>query len=109
MKIITPLLLFGFLAGCIIGPTDPPYEKGYLYGNTEASVLIAQARDGKPTGAKRGEACTTAIAGPLVQYGDMSVKKAASDAGIVKVNFIDYSSLNILSLYHTKCVIVIGD
>jgi hypothetical protein len=62
---------------------------------------------GERVGAKEGTACGQSILG-LIATGDASLKEAARDGGITKIDSVDHKSRNILGIMAEFCTIVRG-
>ena len=92
------------VAGCLVAPVIPPL--GALY--TDMSAPLDNDLQGQALGSKKGTGETTSILG-MVTWGDASVATAAEQAGILKVNHVDYDFLNILGVYQRFTVVVHGD
>ncbi len=103
MKKFQSLLVLGlasmFLTGCIAVYTP---AIGVLftevYGPLDAGTRV---------GAKEGEACAQSVLA-LVATGDASIKAAARNGGITKIDSVDHYSRNILGVLGEFCTIVRG-
>lgn len=62
---------------------------------------------GERVGTKEGSACGQSILG-LIATGDASLKEAARDGGITKIDSVDHKSRNILGIMAEFCTIVRG-
>ena len=78
---------------------------GMLY--TEVSSPMAVA-NGDLSYSKVGTAMATSVLG-LVATGDASIKAAASNGGITKIKFVEYSVRNILGVIGEYTTTVYGD
>jgi hypothetical protein len=87
--------------GCVGAPIVPPL--GLVYTDIDAPLSLLGG-----TGARRGEASVTSILG-LVSTGDGSVKAAAADGGISRVQRVDYEFFNVLGVYQRYTTVAYGD
>lgn len=79
---------------------------GSIVQNTTLNKDVSTAT---PVGAKSGEACVSGILG-IISSGDASIKAAAANGGLTKVNAVDYKVDNLLGSVITKtCTIARGD
>jgi hypothetical protein len=62
---------------------------------------------GERVGAKEGKACAQSILA-MIATGDASLKEAARDGGITKIDSVDHYSRNILGIMGEFCTIVRG-
>lgn len=70
-----------------------------------------------PIGSKMGKAETYYLNSPITFYyvpiefafGDAAVKRAADEAGITKIYFVDYEFINVLTIYQRMTIRVFGD
>ena len=62
---------------------------------------------GERVGTKEGTACAQSILG-LIAIDDASIKEAARNGGITKVDSVDHHSTNILGIIAKFCTIVRG-
>ena len=62
---------------------------------------------GDQVGAKEGTSCAQSILG-LVATGDASIKAAAKDGGITRIDSVDHYSRNVLGILGEFCTIVRG-
>ena len=62
---------------------------------------------GERVGTKEGTACAQSILA-LIATGDASIKEAARDGGITKIDSVDHKSKNILGIMAEFCTIVRG-
>lgn len=90
------------LGGCAISTRAP--VTGFIYQGTQANE-DATSNSGA---SKRGEACATSILG-WIGVGEASIDKAADQAGITKVAYVDSSSFGVLGIYAEYCAIVYGE
>ncbi len=88
------------LSGCAT-----PYPYGAFYTEIKAPAGIAQ---GDLSYSKVGTSKSTSILG-LVATGDGSIKTAASNGGINRVKYVEYSAKNILGLFGEYTTTVYGD
>lgn len=102
------------LAACgaqrIASPVIP--GQGLLYTSYKAPVQVNF--NATPRGSKHGEGIVTYLREPLftqfdVAFGDASVAKAASSAGITTIHYTDYEVLSILGVYVQFKLHVYGD
>lgn len=92
--------------GCLMAPVVPPM--GSFYTHIEAPLDL-DSQGGKAIGPKRGEATCKAYAG-MVSVGDASVRAAAKNGGIERVNHVDYRFKNyLLGLYSSYTTIAYGE
>ncbi|NQU42923.1 hypothetical protein HQ520_06525 [bacterium] len=95
------------LSACVTAPVVPPLAG--VYTNIEAPLDLASGDQGKVIGPKRGESSSIAILG-LVAVGNAGVYKAAQEAGITRVNHLDYHFKNYLfGVYAKYTTIVYGE
>ena len=93
------------LAGCVIrAPVVPP--QGILFSNTSVPLGV-EMRETKINW-NCGKASTYNVLG-LVAWGDASIKAAAVDARLKKVNHLDYKQLNVMYLFQMYTTIAYGD
>ena len=97
--LIAIVLASSFLSGCIAVYTP---AIGVLYTEVYGPI-DAGSRDG----AKDGTSCAQSVLG-LVATGDASIKAAARDGGITKIDSVDHFSKNILGIIGEFCTIVRG-
>jgi hypothetical protein len=70
-----------------------------------------------PIGSKMGKAETYYLNSPITFYyvpiefafGDAAVKRAADEAGITTIYFVDYEFINVLTIYQRMTIRVFGD
>jgi TRL-like protein family len=101
--------------GCAIGagaPVRPP--GGYLF--TYVSAPVDTNFSSTPVGSKVGTADSRYLYIPVstyvpleVAFGDAAVKRAADDAGITTIHYIDYTYLRFLGIYEQLTIRVYGD
>jgi hypothetical protein len=101
------IVAISFVAGCS-APWHPPI--GVIY--TDASGInpstLVEASDGDRAGSKSGTACATGFLG-VFSTGDMSLETAKKNAGITRVDTLDYQTKTILlGLYAHNCTVVTG-
>jgi hypothetical protein len=102
MKIIKPSLVLGVLCllsmslnGCMyVAPVMPP--QGLLFSNIAAP--IDTDAESTPTSSKVGESSTSTVLG-LFSFGDASLDTAARNGNLTKIEYIDYTYLNVLGLF----------
>ena|SRR5215475_16136741 len=89
--------------GCVMpnGPIGGTY--GYVYTDVSGPVL-ATSNSGAT---KMGEATSTGII--CVATGDSSIKTAAANGGITKIQHVDYHVTSVLGLYVKTVVTVYGE
>jgi hypothetical protein len=92
------------LAGCIgvgAGGIGAP-AVGVLYTDIHGPLYA-----GDEVGKKEGKACVQSILG-LIATGDASIKEAARDGAITKIDSVDHYTRNILGVLGEFCTIVRG-
>jgi hypothetical protein len=96
------LVLAGMIlaAGCISTRSD-------VGGFITLTKSSGQAVDGVVKSTKVGTAEAKGII--IVAFGDSSVDAACKQAGITKIHYIDYETVNILGLYGTVKTTVYGE
>jgi starvation-inducible outer membrane lipoprotein len=106
--LIVFVTVFGLaLAGCV-GTAPVELPKSPIVANWKAP--LSTNVDKTQLGSKVGKATNKTYAFGLVSMGDMSVAKAARDAGIKTINHVDYSYKNsFLFFYQETSIIVYGD
>jgi hypothetical protein len=89
--------------GCVMpsGPTGGVY--GFVYTEVSGPVL-ATSNSGAT---KMGEASSTGII--CVATGDSSIKTAAANGGITKIQHVDYHTTSVLGVYVKTTVTVYGE
>ncbi len=87
------------MSGCM--PVYSPLQ-GALYTEVWGPIDA-----GERVGSKEGSACAQGILG-LIATGDASIKEAARDGGITKIDSVDHKSKNILGILAEFCTIVRG-
>ena len=97
------LLTVVFGSGCAM--VNAPVN-GYLFTNLENAVM-ATSNPISPT-QKHGKASSASVMG-LVAFGESSIAKAASRAGITKISHVDSSSYSLLGLYSSYSIHVYGE
>jgi hypothetical protein len=93
-----------FSSGCIAvgyGGQGMP-AMGLLYTEVYGPVSA-----GSRVGSKEGTACAQSVLG-LVATGDASIKEAARDGGITKIDSVDHYNRSILGIIGDFCTIVRG-
>lgn len=97
---------------CIVGSSLIVPGTVWAAGATPVGVIYNQTTTGlstnngiKPT--KEGSTCSYSILS-LIAFGDATVNRAKTDAGITKVASVDNSAFNILGVYGRYCTIVKG-
>lgn len=83
------------------GPTGGVY--GFVYTEVSGPVL-ATSNSGAT---KMGEASSTGII--CVATGDSSIKTAAANGGITKIQHVDYHTTSVLGVYVKTTVTVYGE
>jgi hypothetical protein len=92
-------------------PVRPPV--GWLF--TQFSAPIDTNFSATPVGSKVGSADTHYIYIPIqnlpleLAFGDAAVERAARDAGITTIHYVDYEYVRILGIYQLVTVKVSGD
>jgi hypothetical protein len=99
---LVSLVLAGavFAAGCISTRSDV----GAMVTVTKSSGQVA---DGVVKSPKVGRAEARGIV--VVALGDSSIAAACANGGITKIHYIDYETLNILSVYGRVVTVVYGE
>lgn len=105
------LLLVGLLCGVVFmatgcmltAPVVPPVA--FVYTDVKAPLDV-DANNTAVTG-KKGTASTMNILG-IVATGDASIKAAAEDGGITRVEHADYEYFNVLFVFSKYTTIVYG-
>lgn len=92
------------MSGCMVAPVVPP--AGGIYNDWKAPLNYEQ--QGNQFGLKTGTASTGSILG-LVAWGDGSIRAAAANGGITKVNNADYEYFNVIGIYQRYTTIVYGE
>ena len=92
------------LSGCMKAPVMPPW--GMIY-NSYMAPLSYEGK-GLPVGNKSGTASTESILG-MVAWGDGSLKTAAANGKLTKVNHIDYEYFNVLGVYQCYTTVAYGE
>ena len=106
LALTTTVAVFGLAlgtTGCIGAPVVPPL--GLIYTDTEAPLTLGPSDN---TGQRRGTASVTSYL-MLVSLGDGSVKAAAENGGIRKVERVEYEFTNILGLYQRYTTVAYGN
>jgi hypothetical protein len=91
-------------AGIYSAPVMPP--QAFVFTNIKAPIDIDA--NGSPMPSKKGESSSINVLG-IVAVGDASVKAAADDGGLVRVEHIDYEFLNVLGVFSKFTVIAYGE
>ncbi len=73
------------------------------------SMTMPVAVSSNPVGPKVGKASGNTFLGVLAFGVDVSIQKAAKNAGITKISTVDIQRNDILGLYQTYTVIVTGE
>ena len=89
------------LSGCAFAPVVPP--RGLLYNDQKAPLF-----GGRSAGPLVGEASSYSVMF-LVGWGDSSIRAAAKNGGITRIQNVDYRLVHFLGLYQRFTVIVSGD
>jgi hypothetical protein len=108
-SLVIAVVVVTSLVGCLAAPWHPP--SGVIY--TDASGINpstqVQSSDGVRAGKKSGSACAEGYLG-LVSTGDMSLETAKRNAGITRVDTLDYQTTGILGgIYIKNCTVVSGE
>ena len=104
---VVVVLLVGVLAGCAGGVWAPVIPPGaWVYTNTKAPLDVDV--ENTVIGKRHGEASTMNVLG-LVAWGDGSVRAAARDGNITKVQHLDYQQLSVLGVFSRYTTIVYGE
>ena len=97
-------------------PVEPPV--GFLYHRVSAPIDTNFTAT--PVGSKVGSADTYYLYFPLnyvsaspipieLAFGDAAIERAAKDAGITTIHYVDYEYIRILGIYQMVTVKVSGD
>jgi hypothetical protein len=93
-------------------PVRPPL--GVIYSNTRAPMSIAW--DKTPVGGKEGQSAAYSVGVPIlfggslrVAWGDGSIDTAQANGGLSKVNYTEYTSWSILSVFTKTTTHVYGE
>jgi len=103
--VLAAVLVVG-ASGCGLYSAPVMPSLGWVYSEVKAPLDIDM--DKTTLGTKVGRAQVESILG-LVSTGDCSIQKAASSAGIMTVNHVDYEYYNVLGVIQRFTVIVYGD
>jgi len=107
ISLMAMIVAVSLAAGCS-APWHPPLGLGYTNASGINPSTIVEASDGARAGSKSGTACATGFLG-LFSTGDMSLDTAKKNAGITRVDTLDYQTENILfGLYAKNCTVVTG-
>ncbi|MCX7048280.1 MAG: TRL-like family protein [Candidatus Sumerlaeota bacterium] len=90
--------------GCLRAPVMPPV--GLIYN--EYMAPLSYEGKGLPLGSKSGTASTESILG-LVAWGDASLKTAAANGRLTKINHVDYEYLNVIGVYQHYTTVAYGE
>ena len=90
------------LGGCAAGVRSP--VSGSLYLDVKSSDSVGTG----VVSQKMGSAQATTVLG-WVGHGDASISTAAKAAGITKVSYVDYHSMQILGIFGSTETIVYGE
>ena len=95
--------LAALVAGCVapMGPVGA--VGGSIYMDVSGPVLATS----NSSCSKVGEACSQGILG--FATGDCSIKTAAANAGITKIQHVDYRTMSVLGVYAKTTVTVYGE
>jgi len=107
--LIIALSITAFAIGCVQPGWHPP--QGLIYSSTSGvnPSTEVEASGGTSASPRTGVACATAVFS-LVGWGDMSLKAAKKDGGIVRVDSLDYSTTSILlGLFQENCTVITGE
>lgn len=100
MKVVLTLALAGILGGC--ASADSAVNAAWY-----VSAKKGVATNGSVKG-KTGVACATSILG-LIGTGDASIRTAAKNGGIEKINNVDSEATQILGFFAKYCTHVTGE
>ena len=89
--------------GCV-GPMGPVGAAGGMLYTDVSGPVLATSNSGAT---KMGEATSTGII--CVATGDSSIKTAAANGGITKIQHVDYHVTSVLGLYVKTVVTVYGE
>ena len=97
------------LSGCAIMGSAPPPGVLYTGAKGVGPATSAVVTDGVRPGPKSGKACAMGVLG-LASWGDMSLEQAKKNAGITRVDTVDYETMSILGVVYAKnCTMVTGE
>jgi len=100
---LSAVAVVGLFTGCI-GPMGPVGAVGAVVYMDVSGPLLATSNSGA---SKVGEASSTGII--CIATGDSSIKTAAANGGITKIQHVDYHVMSILGLYAKTTVTVYGE
>ncbi len=107
--VLTAVLCVALLTmtGCLRAPVIPPL--GVIYSDVKAPLDVDANNTviGGATTKKPGMASCINVLG-LVSVGDASVKAAADDGAITKIDHVDYEFMCVLFVYSKYTTIVYG-
>ena len=109
MKRLSLLLVLGALlltVGCATyrAPVMPP--GGLLF--MAVSAPLDTDMESTPANKKVGEASAMSVFN-IIAFGDCSIAEAAEDGNLTKIDYADYSYLNILGLFQSFTTKVYGE
>ena len=91
------------VSGCVMPMGPVGGVGGSIYTDVSGPVL-ATSRD---SASKMGQASSEGILG--VAWGDSSIKTAAANAGITKIQHVDYHTTAVMGVYAKTTVTVYGE
>jgi hypothetical protein len=95
------------LAGVLTGCVGPMGVVGGVGAGIYTDVSGPICATGNSGGSKVGEATATGII--CFATGDASIKTAAANGGITKIQHVDYHTTSVLGLYAKTTVMVYGE
>jgi hypothetical protein len=102
LKIAAVSSIMLLTTACAMGRS--PVNNGAIFTDVKGSESVGVSA----SGSKRGESCATNVLG-LVAYGDASARTAASNAGISKIQTVDYKTNTVLGVWARSCTQVAGE
>jgi hypothetical protein len=105
MRKVTKIAAFSLAVAALATGCATVVPVGGIYTNVKMPVTNS---NGSVSYSKTGVATTQSILG-LVAWGDGSIRAAAEEGKITKVNSVDYSSENILGVYGKYTTTVYGE
>ena len=101
-KLIGGILMAGFSAGCVCAPFQPP-------AGIVSSYAAPLSTEGNwRQGSKTGSADAICVLG-IVAVGDCSLDRAIKNGNLKEAYYADYKYFNVLGIYQSVTVNVIGE
>ena len=97
------VVVAALVAGCV-GPMGPVGGVGGMIYTDVSGPVLATSRD---SFSKMGQAKSEGVLG--VAWGDSSIKTAAANAGITKIQHVDYHTMSVLGVYAKTTITVYGE